>query len=55
MKKGLLERLLPLKKWVGVGIGIFGIEKLGCGWCCGVFDENNWVGLGAGMSNCEIL
>ena len=30
------------------------IEKLGCGWCCGVFQEKNWVGLGVGVSNCKV-
>ena len=34
-----------------LGIGCFGIVKLGCGWCCGVFHEKNWVGLG--VSNCK--
>ena len=34
-----------------LGIGCFVIEKLGCGWCCGVFHEKNWVGLG--VSNCK--
>ena len=29
-----------------LGIGRFGIVKLGCGWCCGDFHEKNWVGLG---------
>ena len=36
-----------------LGIGCFVIEKLGCGWCCGVFHEKNWVGLGVGVSNCK--
>ena len=36
-----------------LGIGCFVIEKLGCGWCCGVFQEKNWVGLGVGVSNCK--
>ena len=37
-----------------LGIGCFVIEKLGCGWCCGVFQEKNWVGLGVGVSNCKV-
>ena len=36
-----------------LGIGCFGIVKLGCGWCCGDFHEKNWVGLGVGVSNCK--
>ena len=36
-----------------LGIGCFVIEKMGCGWCCGVFHEKNWVGLGVGVSNCK--
>ena len=35
-----------------LGIGCFGIEKLGFGWCCGVFHEKNWVVLGVG---CQIV
>ena len=37
-----------------LGIGCFGIVKLGCGWCCGDFHEKNWVGLGVGVSNCKV-
>ena len=29
-----------------LGIGCFGVVKLGCGWCCGDFLEKNWVGVG---------
>ena len=36
-----------------LGIGCFGIVKLGRGWCCGDFHEKNWVGLGVGVSNCN--
>jgi len=35
------------RKKIGLvlGIGCFGMVKLGCGWCCGVFHKKNWVGL----------
>ena len=36
-----------------LGIGCFGIVKLGYGWCCCDFHEINWVGLGVGVSNCK--